>query len=137
MNDEIKKLIEDAIEKGTFSLNAVKAIKEMKDQVEDLLDTTNQLREQLTTSNDKYQTITKDRDNLYKLYNDIKTREGAILNKELELAALKATADKHQAVSAAVTDIVRLVFRSPVYSASVVGYENNQSFNKTISESVL
>lgn len=120
--------IQAAIEKGTFSLQAVESIKALRDRnlfLADALDKSSRHNEDLDR---KFKHTTSELEKVWEELKTYKKRESEILGKEIEMVKLVSRAEKAEAVTQAVKDTMALAFKSPVYYKSITGQGDNGSY---------
>jgi hypothetical protein len=118
MSNNITKLIDDLVEKKTFSLDALTAVKELRDtaekQFKDLARVSEDLREQLTENKRLASSIIS----LESTVASFKARENALLEKEANSIKLSCEVEMYKKLAEQGKDFVGMIFRNQIIMTS-------------------
>lgn len=115
----LQQVLDDAVQKGTFSLDAIEAIKKMKEENEALKRKANTDKQTIQDLRERAENCSEINGGLTKTVTEYKDRLKSIEDREKKMTLLECQADKHMAVAHAIDQCFHRVFKNPVFQSDV------------------
>jgi len=115
------KMIDELVEKKTFSLDAIEAVKKMRDEAKQLADQVVKLEADGQLKEAKLQSYSAEIIKLRSNESDVTQREGAVAKRELTVVELDKKTAVAEAVTVAVKECFGLVFRNLELRSTMFG----------------
>lgn len=111
MDKRLDLVIEEMLNEKTFNLDAVEAIKSMKDQVKDLEDRKDSLELKFSDLQKTHISLIEQRDTAQTRLVEYEKRESELVEREKEMTRLECEVEKERAVAGAYRDSMSIVFK--------------------------